>query len=459
MDHRVPHVGVRVVLLLVLAAVATFVFLNSRFEGPGDPLSALGGDRHLTATFPDARKLAAKQPVLFKGLEVGRVTKVQWLPRRRAARVTFTLDDAFDLHEDAVVRIGERSLLGDPFLDVVTRGTRRLRTLGDGDAVADVRPSVDFDEALDFLGVDGRRDVRSALRTIARGVPASAGDERLNGTVAGLSRTIAQARDLTRAVHGQEEHIAGLVRSAGTVLDELGRREDAVRTIVGSGRATLDALAADTRSLEGGVRELPRVLAAGRRSLDAARPLVAELRGPVRGLRALSPDLARALDPHARYSLRALATDLDATLAALPALRRSAVPVLRRDVLPLVRLLDPLVKEIQPAARSLVPALEYLASGEPGTSRAEAIAGLYASIGAANKGKHGSRGAYSRAGFNLDVPELLDRPVDDCPRTGFCRNAYPSSGDGLDPRPFSGSYPRVTACEVPPRSRPTEDCR
>ena len=459
MDHRVPRIGVRVTLLLAAAAFLTFVFLNSRFEGPGDPIKAISGGPQLTVTFTNTKKLPTKQPVLFKGYGVGRVNKVEWLPGRTAGRVTFTLDDDFALHEDAVVRIGERSLLGDPFLDVVTRGSKRRPELGDGDEVVNARTSVNFDEALDFLDADGRRDVQSLLRTVARGVPSHVEDAELNGTVGGLTHTISQAHELTRQVRGQEEQIAGLVSGAGKVLDELGRREDSVRTIVSSGRTTLDALAADTRSLERGVEELPRLLGAARRSLDGARPLVAELREPVRKLRVLAPDLTRALDPEARYSLRSIAVDLDAILDAIPPLRRAAVPILRDDVLPLVKLLQPLVREIQPAARSLVPALEYLASGEPGTSRAEAIAGLYASIGASNKGKNGTRGAYSRAGFTFDPAEYADRPADDCPNSGYCRNAYPKSGDGLDPQPFGGEYPRITECRVPPRSRPTEDCR
>ena len=135
MDHRVPRVGVKVGLLLALAAVVTFVFLNNRFEGPADPVKALAGETQLTATFTNTKRLPTKQPVLFKGLEVGRVNRIDWNATQRAAKVTFTLRDDFELHEDAVVRIGERSLVGDPYLDVVTRGSRapaeaRRRRLG-----------------------------------------------------------------------------------------------------------------------------------------------------------------------------------------------------------------------------------------------------------------------------------------------------------------------------------------
>ena len=357
------------------------------------------------------------------------------------------------------MRIGERSLIGDPYLDVVTRGSHQLPTLGDGDRVVNVQPSVNFDEALDFLDKDGRAHVQSILSTVARGIPTQSHDEWLNQTVGGLSLTVEQAAKLTRAVHGQERQIGELVTSAGVVLDELGRRETSIRTIVSSGRSTLDALASDTDSLQRGIAELPRLLASGRRALTLAGPLVAELRDPVRKLRALTPDLTAALAPNGPTSVRAVATDFDATLEALPKLRRTSIPILNTDIRPLTKRLLPLVQAIQAPARSLVPALEYLSAGKPGTSRAEAIAGLYASLGAANKGSNGTAGHYSRAGFSLSVPDILDRPSDDCPNSGFCFNAYPSSGDALDPQPFKGRYPRVTECQVPPRSRPTEPCK
>ena len=125
MDHRVPRVGVWVGLLLALAAMVTFVFLNNRFEGPGDPIKALAGQTELTATFANTKRLPTKQPVLFKGLEVGRVNRVEWdrrRARRRRSRSRSTTTSSCT--SDAVVRIGERSLLGRP---VPRRGHPRAR--------------------------------------------------------------------------------------------------------------------------------------------------------------------------------------------------------------------------------------------------------------------------------------------------------------------------------------------
>ena len=106
-----------------------------------------------------------------------------------------------------------------------------------------------------------------------------------------------------------------------------------------------------------------------------------------------------------------------------------------------------------------MPALEYLSAGEAGTSRAEAIAGLYASLGAANKGKQ----RHARPLPPRRLLAVAARPARPAgrrlPHSGFCNNAYPSSGDALDPQPFTGDYPRIIECTVPPRSRPTESCK
>ena len=264
MDHRVPRVGVWVGLLLALAAIVTFVFLNNRFEGPGDPIKAFGGadraDRHVRehqeAARPSSRCCSRASRSAGSARSSG--TAGGGTPRSRS-RWTTTSSCA----RDAVLRIGERSLLGDPFLDVVTRGSRSLPALGDGDQVANTEPSVNFDEALDFLDKDGRADVRSLLGTVARGVPTLRGDEPLNGTVGGLSRTIAEAHELTsrRARPGGADRAGWSGAPAWCSTSSAGARTS-IRTIVGSGR--IDARRAGLRH--------PVARARGRRAARACWP-------------------------------------------------------------------------------------------------------------------------------------------------------------------------------------------
>lgn len=444
MDHRIPKVGVVISIVLAFGALITFIFLNQRFQGP-DPSAFLRNPYELQARFTDNKTLPTKQPVLFRGINVGTVTRVDYDRGRRESVVTFTLEPDFKLREDAVIRIGARSLLGDPYLAVDSRGTEGARELETGDVVERTETSVDFDEALAFLDEDGRKSVKSLIETVAEATTAPGNGERLNGTLAGVSRTVNELHVLTKTVRGQEPQIAELVRSAGVVLTTLGEREQSIRTIVSGGRTTLEALGSNTRSLEQGIDELPRLLASGRSSLSQLRPLFAEAQPVFRKLGAASPALARALDPKADVPLGDVVADLNVILRGLGPLNKEAVPTLRR-LEPLLKDLLPVVRAGVPGARNLVPALSYL------TPRSKSIATGYALLAGALKNSDAG-GRYARVGFGIDPRETLDQG-----NIGQS-NPYPGPDDALDPKPFTGDYPRIVPCTVPSRSAPKEPCK
>ncbi len=444
MDHRIPKVGIAISLFLAVLAAITFVFLNQRFQGP-NPVGFLQSPFTLTARFADNKTLPTKQAVLYHGVAVGTVTGVKWDPGRRESEVKFTLKDGFRLRKDAVIRIGYRSLLGDPYLAVDNRGSDSQPELRSGDEVQHTTTTVDFDEALSFLDKEGREHVRSLIRTVADATAAPGNGERLNGTLGGVSRTVSELHTLTKTVHGQEDQIASLVKSSSTVLSTLGSREDAIRNIVSSGRTTLDALASNSASLEQGIAELPRLLSSGRASLAELRPLLVQARPVFTKLRKVAPALSSALDPKAQYPLSRTVGNLIAVIQGLEPLNKQATPVLKR----LRVLLDELVPVVQaggPAARTLVPSLDYL------TPRSKAIATGYALLAATLKASD-STSRYARVGLGLDPNEVNDSAPD--PN----HNAYPGPGDATNPQRFTGTYPRITPCTVPSRKTPKEPCK
>lgn len=444
MDHRIPRVGAAISVVLALLAVATFVFLNEKFEGPS-PLDPLTGDGYeLTATFDDTEILPSKQPVLHKGVSVGRVTEVDY-GDDGTATVHFTVDESLaPVYTDATVRIGERSILGDPFLDLEP-GHARAGEVGGGGEVRSVA-SVDFDEALDFLDERGRADVRSIVDTLGEGSRTPGNGEQLNLTVGGLSRSLVALEQLTTALRGQEQQIAAVVADMGTVLSVLGERDRAIRAIVAGGRSTLDAVAANIASLDQALVELPRLLDSGRAALTEAEPLIDEARPLVAELTELAPDLRPAL-----ASARPLASDLSAIIEGLEPQREVSVPVFRRS-LKLTRRALPLVEDLDPASRNLVPAVDYL------VPRSDSVAAFFSN--ASSVAAHGdSVGKWARFAFTFEPGEIADsptpaacRPEDDLPANGgFCHNAYPQPRDGLDNEPYEpGSYPRLMPFEPPP---------
>lgn len=460
MDHRIPRVGSAIAVLLVLAAAVTFVFLNARFEGP-DPTRSLHRPFELTARFSDSRGMATKQPVLHRGIQVGRVEAVDWDARNRQAVVRFELETRLPVRADAVARIGDLSLLGDRFLDLVELGSASAPLLRSGGEIERTRATVNFDEALGFLDARGRRHVQSLVDTIADGIARDASEGRLSGTLDGLAQTVLHLDELTRSLRGQEPALARFVSSASTLVAETGRRERAVRGIVADGRSTLDALAAETTSVNQALEELPRLLRIGSRTLEKSRPLLASASPVIDRLRALAPDLRRGLAGDSRASLEQIADDFGAIIDGLPALRRQAVPMLGR-----VRRLNPkllrLVQSAVPAVRNLVPALDYVAP------RAGDIGVLYAQAAAMLKRSDSNGRHIPVAGLNIDPAEQLDVQLkancdpatqNQSPNQGYCNNAYPKPGDARNPQPFSGRYPRLLPCTPPPRSKPREPCK
>src|SRR5215212_5799533 len=143
MDHRVPLVGLVFALVCTALAAITLIALNEAFDGPS-VTGAVGGEPyHLTATFDDTEALPTKQPVIVRGVQVGKVTDITFDHDTSKATVTFTVDDRLEaVHDGATVTIGERTLLGDPYLNL-DPGSPRGDELDSGAQVRAL-PSVDF---------------------------------------------------------------------------------------------------------------------------------------------------------------------------------------------------------------------------------------------------------------------------------------------------------------------------
>src|SRR4051794_4090952 len=440
MDHRAPPVGLALALVCSVLAAITLIALNEAFDGPSVTSVVTGEPYHLTAEFKDTEALPTKQPVLVRGVQVGKVTDVSFDDETSKATVTFTVDpEVHEVHKDASVTIGERTLLGDPYLNLDT-GTPRADTLESGDAVRAL-PSVDFDEAFDFLDRNGRRHVSSTLDTLERATDSKTSGTELNVSVGELSRTVAELRDLTDALHGQEDEIAGFVSAGSTVLGELGNRELALRRIVSSGRATLEALAGSTASVEQGLGELPGLLPGGTRALRAAEPLLREARPVVDDLRRAAPELAPALADIGPLASNTVKTVKD--VSGLPSLRK---------VLRLVILGGPTVPGLQASVENLVPLLRYAAP------RVKGIDSFFANF--AGLTSHGDAdGKWARFAIMFVPDEVADLAAgsscldgDPPPSpSGVCHNAYPDPGDAADPQPYQpGSYPHLKPYKPPP---------
>jgi phospholipid/cholesterol/gamma-HCH transport system substrate-binding protein len=410
----------------------TFIFLNEAFEGPSVTSTITGDGYTLTAEFDDTEVLPTKQPVLLRGLTVGKVKGVEFNKDDSTATVEFSIEDEYaPVYDDATVAVGERTVLGDPYLKLIP-GSENAGEIEDGGEVRAV-DSVDFDEALDFLDEDGRAHVKSTLSELRDATRSETGAQDVNNTVGGLTRTVAELRRLTDTLTGQEDELTALVSDSATVLDELGSREDAIRSIVAAGRVTLDALAANAEALDEGLAAAPGVLASAREALRESRPLLAETAPLIDELRKASPKLSGVL------------ADLPRIMAETVGVtgRLSGVPTMR-ELLKVIRLIAPAVPGIEAAARNMQPLLAFTGA------RSKGIGNFFANLRGATAPSDAD-GHWLRTAAVLDPFLGIDvNGAAGCPEIGLCYNGYPGPGDTLDPQPYEpGSYPRLYPYDPP----------
>ena len=224
-----------------------------------------------------------------------------------------------------------------------------------------------------------------------------------------------------------------------------------MRSIVGSGRATLDALAANTASLQQGIEELPPLLERGREALELTRPLLAEARPVLAGLRRLAPDLAAGF-AGGDVSLGPITTDLVSVVEQLEPQRR-ALEAVGPSTVKLLRLLAKRIDDSTPAALNAVPIADYLAP------RADSIGAFFALTRSATAPSDAG-GRYGRFGVVVAPDLFADAPQ---PRAyvnqggfcdesqSFCYNAFPGPDDSLANQPFDGTYDRIVPYDPPSR--------
>jgi phospholipid/cholesterol/gamma-HCH transport system substrate-binding protein len=416
------HLSVAARLIIAAFLVVTvllFGVLGARFGGP---TVDTGPVTRVHASVPDTQGLPEQADVLVRGVKVGRVTGVS--VRGASADVELTLTSAPALHPDASIRIGAKTPLGEPFVDL--RPGSAAGRLDTSRALA-VRPSVEVDEALGLLAPRTRDDLQALLHETAAVEP-----DALAGTVANLDRATRELRRLGAVLRGQDADVAETITSSRAVLDELGAHDDALRGIVRDGTATLNAAGASPAALRDALAQLPGVLTRTRATLDAAEPLLQHARPVVADVR----EAAKPLSATLRAAVPAL-RDASALTRDLPALRRAATPVLAaaRTLLPVA---GAALDRAGPDLANVVPMVRYLAP------RNDTITAWFANTSAL--GQNGdSKGRWARFLVMLDPASAVGSPGG-APEG----NAYTRPGDARHNAPYQpGDFSRLRASPRP----------
>ena len=321
-------------LALVLAVVGTYlgftksIPFRSHFE--------------IKAAFQTANNVKQNSAVRIAGVNVGKVTKVDFLHKGQPqAVVTMRIDKrGLPIHKDATMMIRPRIFLEGNFFVDIKPGSPSAPVLGDGDMVPANQTStpVQLDQILTSLQSDTREDLQLLLREFSKGLDGEGG--------AGFNRSIPHWEGaykggaiVSDALLGKTKHdLSGYVEQAGLVAEALDRNSVQLKSLVTDFNTTARALAIKDTELEQAIKELPRTLRVGRPALAALNDSFPPLRRFTADLRPTTRSSKPALDASiplvrelkglvTKPELRGLVKDLRPTVPSLAQLNIASIPL------------------------------------------------------------------------------------------------------------------------------------
>lgn len=406
----------------LLISLAMFIFMLAQ---TGTRVPILEEKPNLLTLYSDnIQNLVPASQVQIAGVKVGEVVSSDATPR--GGQVIFTVrNEYWPLHEGMTARIGDRSLVGESYLDI---------TDGPGAPIPEntelpksaVIPGVTLYDVYDSLDPDTRKVTSSMLQSLG---------ESTKMTRDGVAATFTGLGDLGRggnnaidAIAAQSEDLRKLVGQTATLLNSLDVGEGQIADLVTSANRVTQATAGQRGALEDSLRLLPETMDDARAASTSLRTLSTTLAPVASDLKASTPKLSAGLDqlPSTTQDLRGLLPPAQDTLDRAP------------DTLKRVGDLSNDVSDLVPDAREMLrdanPALKYLAP------YGKDLAAFFANFNAALKPTDEVGRNFIRAQLYFNE-KTVQSPV----RTdfGIYSNPFPKPGAGNKPGPFKGPYPRL----------------
>ncbi|MGH3468555.1 MAG: MlaD family protein, partial [Thermocrispum sp.] len=337
-------------VLFFAAGLAIYLYLLTG-TGVRFPLIQEKG-YEVAAMFDDVDNLVSASQVQMAGVRIGDVRSVEHKGDR--IKVVFRLDEKVaPLHDGVTVRLGERSLIGESYLDIKD---------GKGESIAEgttlpggaIEPSTQLHDVLASLDADTRKELGSMVRSLAEGTRGSKQD--ISAAMAGLGRLGREGHTALDAIAAQSKDLRSLTKHTTTLLKALDTGEGQIATMVENAQRITKATSGQRVAVEKTMRELPGVLKSARNGSDAINEMSGALRPVAANLRSASPLLTDALGhlPPALRELRAMIPPFEGVLDNLPpTLRR--VPGFDADVREMVGPANAFLRDLNPMLAYLSP--------------------------------------------------------------------------------------------------------
>jgi phospholipid/cholesterol/gamma-HCH transport system substrate-binding protein len=424
---------------LLLFLLVCFAISSYYFNLAGTHLIPRSEPYRLQAAVPTAVSLANAADVREAGVNIGRVAAQRG--RGDSTILELELDDEHaPVYRDAQVLIRAKSVAGENYVEV-ERGTPKAGALPSGGVLGidRAKEATQIDELFSVFDEVRRRDLQRALGGLSRGLDRGGGD--LNRTLEAAAAVPGEGAPAVRVLSRERDHVAGLVDSFGRVTRALGERGDSIRLLTRQAKATAEAVAARDQKLRETIAVLPPFLRQARVTSTRLNGFSRTATPVLRDLRLATTDLVptvRDLLPAARGG--------QTVARELRGFARAATPALAQ-LRPFARVARPFVAPLEAFLRQANPFFAYMAPYWREVSTFFALdAASYQPTDALG---HVARIALPVSRSNLSgvlTPEqdkALQALSGELDTRG--NNAYPAPGEAGDPKPFTGTYPRVEA--------------
>jgi phospholipid/cholesterol/gamma-HCH transport system substrate-binding protein len=378
----------------------------------------------LTLFTENIDNLVPASQVQIAGVRVGEVVSSD--ATAQGGRVIFKVtSDHWPLHQGLKVRLGQRSLVGETYLE--------LRD-GNGPPIPDgtvlpresILPVVTLYDVYDSLDPKTRATTSQMLQGLGQSTDQT--KEGISQTFDGLSSLGHGGHTAIDAIASQSEDLRKLTQQTATLLNALDTGEGQIVHLVTSANRVTRATTDQRKSFEETMRLLPTTMDNARDASDSLEQLSSSL-GPVaRDLRRAAPKLSEAL-----VQLPDTTRDLHRLLPPAHEVLHRAPRTLDK-VSPFSDDLDNVVDPARDVLADVNPVVGYLQPYGPD------IASFFANFNAALKpqdeaGRHIIRAMLFFNEKAVASPTSIS--------AGTYVNPFPKPGAGNHPGPFTGQYPRV----------------
>jgi virulence factor Mce-like protein len=336
-------------VVMVLFALSCFGLLLFLWLSFGGAIPLKPKGYRFKVSFPQAVQLGLQADVRTAGIPVGKViSKDLYRPGNRTL-ATVELDPKFaPLHADAVAILRQKTLLGETFIEL-TPGTKSAPTIKEGGFLPNshVVNNIYLDQVLQAFDPVTRDAFRHWQQDFAAGAQGHGQD--LNDAFGSLPGFVASASDLLDVLNSQSAAVRALVRNTGVTFAALNQNRAALHNLIVAGGQVFQATSDQQNALAQTFKVFPVFL-------DESKATFKKLQAFAVNTHPLVNDLtpvARALVPTLR-DVRKFSPDLRnffRNLDPLITVSRTGLPALRdllRAAKPLLAALDPFLEQLNP---------------------------------------------------------------------------------------------------------------